>query len=104
MYNGRDTDRIRVETHCSNKFRNRIIGKKSEILKINYFLQPTENSRLANGIGNSYCNYTSYQIMKMIEQKKINAQYTFLHIPKSFKKEKTVKEIKQMLNQVQHDK
>jgi pyrrolidone-carboxylate peptidase len=75
MYSGRDREKLRIETQC--KF-------ETEKLTINNFFKSDNHSKLANGIGNSYCNYISYRIMKIINDGNLNIEYTFIHIPKSF--------------------
>lgn len=88
MYSGRDKDKLRIETHYSEN------GKK---FPINYFLTPGKNTKLASGIGNSYCNYISALIMKAINGGKLNSKYTFIHVPKSFEIESAVEEIGKMM-------
>lgn len=93
MYNRIDKDKLRIETHYS--------AEKGK-LPINYFLTPNKNSKLAKGIGNSYCNYISAQIMKLINQNKLKAHYTFIHIPKTFQVDKAAKEIEEMLSKLNY--
>ncbi len=88
MYNRTDKDNLRIETHYS------VRKNKSQI---NYFLTPSKNTKLTNGIGNSYCNYASAQIMNLINIGKLKAKYTFLHIPKTFQVDKAINEIEEML-------
>lgn len=83
-YSGVDQEKIRIETLSSNQFRNGSVeGNKYVEVEIKPFLLPTKIMKYANAIGNSYCNQTSWQIMKLINQGKLTSQYTFLHIPKS---------------------
>lgn len=89
MYSRKDKDKLRVETLC--KLDNKCYA-------INYFLQPLSKSKLANGIGKSYCNYISGRIMEKIMSQELNAQYTFIHIPKSFAVSEAVKEIEAMIS------
>lgn len=93
-YSGKDKDKIRIETVCTNKFRNL---PKSKQLPINYFFEPTESFKLAYGIGNSYCNLVSFKIMSLIENHEIDAKYTFLHIPKNLNNIIASKQISQQL-------
>lgn len=83
-YSGKDKDKLRIERMCSNAFRNTITGDTPEALHISDFLMPTENTKLAQGIGNGYCNLISYTIAKIIHQRKLKTQYGFIHIPKEF--------------------
>jgi len=88
MYNRVDKDKLRIETHYS-KDRNKF--------PINYFLTPSKSTKFANGIGNSYCNFISLQIMKAIKNKQLNSKYAFIHIPKTFQINEAVSEIESML-------
>src|SRR6185369_4529884 len=89
MYSRKDKDKLRIETQCK-------IDDKS--YAINHFLNPLSKSKLAKGIGNSYCNYISAKIMEKIKSKELDAQYTFIHIPKSFSVSEAVKEIEAMIS------
>jgi pyrrolidone-carboxylate peptidase len=89
MYSRRDKDKLRIETQCK-------IDDKS--YAINYFLNPISRSKLAKGIGNSYCNYISAKIMEKINNGQLNSEYTFIHIPKSFSISEAVKEIGEMIS------
>jgi pyrrolidone-carboxylate peptidase len=100
IYSGKDQDAIRIETVTTNKFRNDPIEKDvaDDHLKINYFLKPTDHDvKLASGMGNSWCNLISWKIMRLIMNKKLASQYSFLHIPKTFSSYRTIKIIKRML-------
>ena len=104
VYSGIDQDKIRIETKCSNQFRNDFIEEnKFEEILMNPFLKPFQLSKYATGIGNFYCNLVSWKIMRFILQKKLKSQYTFLHIPKSLGTIMLVKEI-DFLMKVLHDK
>jgi pyrrolidone-carboxylate peptidase len=65
-YSGVDQDQIRKVT-------------------INSFLSENSQMKSAEAMGNSHCNLVSWKIMQLINQGKLNAQYTFLHIPKNMK-------------------
>lgn len=78
MYPGRDQNKIRIETECTNQFRNN--KENLEKLNIPYFIQPNEHMKLAKSIGNSWCNLVSYRLIKAVP----DTRYTFLHIPKRF--------------------
>lgn len=85
-YSGTDQDKVRVETICTNKFRNDLVeGDKYKQIEIELFIKPAEDMKYARGIGNSYCNLVSWKITQLIKQKKLKAQYAFLHIPKTIK-------------------
>ena len=86
VYTGRDQEKIRLETKCSNKFRNDYVTGDSRVeYKIKPFLKESEQFKIASGIGNSYCNYVSFKIMNLIGKGRLNCGYTFLHIPKKLK-------------------
>lgn len=91
MYSGKDKDKLRIETLCLDE---------NETRQINYFLTPHIQTKLAKGIGNSYCNFVSFQIMKEIENKKLNTKYTFIHIPRTFDIDEAIAEINQMLSEL----
>lgn len=88
MYSGRDRNKLRIETVCKDKGKSRYI---------NYFLNPANHSKLAQGIGNSYCNLVSLLIMEAIDKGALTSKYTFIHIPKSFQSNLAVSEINKML-------
>lgn len=98
VYSGRDQGKIRIEKVCTNKFRNDFIeGDSLAEIKIKPYLQPSQNSKFAQGIGNFYCNLISWKIMKLINEKRLASKYTFLHIPKKMKTWLAVAEIDRML-------
>lgn len=85
-YSGVDQDKIRIETLCTNKFRNDILyGNEYVEKKIDPYLEVSESMKFASGIGNSYCNLVSWKITELIDKGKLKAKYTFLHIPKNIK-------------------
>ncbi|MCL5784693.1 MAG: hypothetical protein M1142_05065 [Patescibacteria group bacterium] len=97
-YSGQDNDAIRIETTTNNKFRNNIIDSKDpKTLSINPFLKPSPGMKLASGLGNSWCNFVSWKIVKLINQKSLKSQYTFLHIPKRFPVNQAVMTIEKAL-------
>ena len=77
-YGGRDKESIRIETECTSQFRNQ--RENLYRLAIPYFFKPELPFKLARGIGNSWCNLISYQMLS----KAPDAKFTFLHIPKGF--------------------
>lgn len=77
-YSGRDTSHLRIETLCTSQFRN--TDTEHITLPIPYFLRPEPPFRLAQGIGNSYCNLVSYGIVSRASSR----PYTFIHVPTSF--------------------
>lgn len=93
-YTGRDKDTIRIETECSSQFRN----DKQDLRKLTipYFFKSEPPFRLANGIGNSWCNLVSYQILSRV----LDARTTFLHIPKTFNIERAVRAIDSQLSRL----
>lgn len=103
-YSGRDQDRIRIETKCTNKFRNDFLeGDELIEVPINSYLRPSGKSKLAQGIGNSFCNLTSWEIMKLINEDKLPSRYTFLHIPNKMKTRFVVQEIDKMLAEFKNE-
>lgn len=85
-YSGVDQDKIRIETICSNQFHNDLVdGDQYTEVEIKPFLEPSATMKYAKAIGNSYCNQVSWKIMQLINNGKLNSQYTFLHIPKTMK-------------------
>lgn len=85
-YSGIDQDKIRIETICSNQFRNNFAdsARYSEVV-IKPFLISTGDMKYAKAIGNFHYNQISWKIMKLINRGKLRSQYTFLHIPKTMK-------------------
>ncbi len=81
-YSGIDQDKIRIETVCTNQFRNNYDGGVPKQITLNYFLQPNENLKLGKAMGNSYCNQVSWKIMELINRGELCSKYTLLHIPK----------------------
>lgn len=83
-YSGIDQNQIRIEKKFSNQFRNGYIeGSDYAELKIQPFLHPSAQMKIANAIGNSYCNLVSWKIAQLTQQKLLSSRYTFLHIPKT---------------------
>jgi hypothetical protein len=80
MYSGRDTDFLRIETVCKNKFRNSKINSAGlDEYRIEPFLAASSHSKVTAGLGNSYCNLVSYLI-----KTSSSFPYTFIHIPRTF--------------------
>lgn len=84
-YSGIDQDKIRIETITKNHFRNDPIESNApEEIVINNFLKTSsENFKIASALGNSYCNFISWKIMRLIDSGLLRSKYSFLHIPKS---------------------
>ncbi len=99
-YSGRDKEKLRIETICTNKFRNGVIALDSEGFKISNNIKVGSNSKLAKGIGNSYCNLMSYLFSLKLLSKNIKNEvgFAFIHIPKSFKVEVAIEEIMGLLS------
>jgi len=86
QYSGVDQDQIRIETVCTNKFRNDYVdGTEKQKIKLNSFLFANSQMKLAEAMGNSHCNLVSWRIMQLINRGELNSKYTFLHIPKNMK-------------------
>jgi len=98
IYTGRDSDKIRIETKCSNRYRRGFIdGDEFTEIDMSPYLHPLSNSKFAQGIGTSQCNLMSWKIMSLIREGKLKSGYTFLHIPKKFGVPRAVQEINRML-------
>ncbi len=86
-YPGVDQDFIRIETLAKNQFRNSVIEKEfplSKKLLIKPFVKQVPGAKFASGLGNSWCNFVSWKIVRLIEGKILQSQYSFMHIPNSF--------------------
>jgi hypothetical protein len=61
IYTGRDQDKIRIETTCTNRVNNNYADSDSQLrsLAINYFVKPQQHSKLAYAMGTSSCNIIS---------------------------------------------
>lgn len=99
MYSRVVQDKIRIETECTNQFRNGFLdgGTTRITLPLQPFLKPGSTSKFARGIGTSYCSMASWKIMTKIQSGELSAQYTFLHIPKTMPVWVAVKEIDELL-------
>lgn len=93
MYSDKDQDKLRIEMFCTNKFRNKIDGDHLQTLPIPYFLKSTGNMKLANGIGNSWCNLACYKLLSTDP----NVEFTFIHIPKIFDVGTVVVELEKLI-------
>lgn len=83
-YSGVDQDKIRIETICTNQFRNEYLDSDiKQQVDINPYLQSSSVFKYTNAIGNSHCNLVSWKIMQLINSSKLKSKYTFLHIPKN---------------------
>lgn len=100
QYTGRDNDRLRIETMCSNQFRNGHIGGTRQELRMHDFLLPGPSSKVATGIGNSWCNAISFQMISMIRIHKLTTRYAFIHIPKAFPVKDAVLELLSMIESI----
>lgn len=101
LYSGIDKDKIRIETRCTNQFRNGPIDKflpTSRSIEINNFVPMAAGFKYSKAMGNSYCNLVSYKIMQQIESKQISSKYSFLHIPNSHGYKISAKQIDNRLN------
>ena len=102
-YTGVDKDNIRIETVTKNQFRNDVIENAFLISKqivIDPFVKESENTKIASALGNSWCNLISWKIMRLIENKELKSQYTFLHIPSSFNSDFAVEIIDRLTEQL----
>jgi pyrrolidone-carboxylate peptidase len=94
QYSGVDVSDIRIETNATSQFRN----DKShfEAIAIPYAFEPQEHFKLANNIGNSWCNLVSYRLIKTTP----SLRYTFLHIPRTFNPGSAAEAIDAQLNRL----
>lgn len=99
-YSGKDTDRLRIELSCSNKFRNKLLGERLETFQISEFLSSQHVSKYAKGIGNSYCNLISYKFAQNILRSNLETKYGFIHIPKEFDMKEAAKEIEKLISKL----
>lgn len=98
VYTGRDRNKIRIETKCSNQFRNSFIeGNNLQELTIKPYIKPLENSEFVERTGNSYSNMASWKITKLINQGELPSQYSLLHVPKIMSIKIAITEIDKML-------
>lgn len=94
IYSGRDKDKIRIETICTNKFKRGFLDIDEKVeLTIPNFLTEDDKFKLAKGMGNSYCNFSAYKITKFIKGNKLDTKFSFLHVPKRCKKEEILTSI-----------
>lgn len=103
-YSGGDPNFIKIETLTKNQFRNSVIENElpmSKKLLIKPFVKQIPQTKYASALGNSWCNLVSWKIVKLIEDEKLNSQYTFLHIPDSFKYRETLEVLEEMLSPFQ---
>jgi pyrrolidone-carboxylate peptidase len=91
-YSGTGTSELRIETVCSNQFRNNT--EDFHKVPIPFFLRSSVRLKLTNSIGNSWCNKVSYTIVT----RHPDIPYSFLHIPKIFPPEEAMRAIKEQLN------
>lgn len=90
-YSGRDRKTLRVETACTNKFRNSFVDSSALIThSLNAYIQPNTQIKLAKGIGNSYCNLFSYLLINELLKIDSKSHYNFVHIPKNFNSENAI--------------
>jgi hypothetical protein len=98
LYSGRDREKIRIETKCTNKLsRGYSEGNKLIEVPLNPFLVPSGGSKYGQRMGNSLCNLTSWKIMKLVNSGRLRSRYTFLHLPKTMKTPRVVAEVDKML-------
>ncbi len=96
-YSGKDRDMLKIETRCTNKFKNSFYGSTFQELPLSNFLTSGNHTHFGKSIGNSYCNLISYLLMKNINDMHLQTHYSFVHIPKTFDIEEAVVEISAML-------
>lgn len=96
QYSGKDKGKLRIEMRCNKRFRNKEI-KGSYLLEISEFLKSQKNSKIAFGLGNSWCNLLS---VSMINARGYVPLYGFIHIPKAFDIVKASSEITQICGDI----
>ena len=102
-YFGIDQDNIRIETVTKNQFRNTLIETNYQITKkliLEPFVRQVPQAKLASALGNSWCNLISWKIARLIEKGEVQSQYTFLHIPKSFRVSAAIEIIESMIQEI----
>jgi len=85
IYTGKGKEFLHLETETVNQFKkSKIDDDIQDKLNLNPFLKESVDLKLTNTIGTSFCNYVSWKIALEIHQGKLNSEYSFVHIPKSF--------------------
>lgn len=105
-YSGKDQNLIRIETECKNQFRNNQIDPSLPIettLTWKAFLAKNDKSKKGAALGNSWCNLVSWRIMQLIESKKLQSHYTFLHLPQSLPEEQLIETVQNLINSAKAD-
>jgi pyrrolidone-carboxylate peptidase len=98
IWSGRDQDKVRIETRCTNIFRRGFIeGNSLRKLKLKPFLKPDQGSKYGTGMGFSYCNRASWRVAREIEKGQLNSEFCFLHLPRMMKDEQLVAEVINLL-------
>lgn len=94
-------DKIRIETKCHNRFKNKFIDGDQEIeYQINPWVKEGDKSVFTDKIGKSYCNYISFKIVGLINKGELRSKFSFLHIPKNMPIEITKTEVERMIRTI----
>ena len=68
------------------------------------FVIPTQEMKYASAMGNSECNYISWKIMELVDEGRLNARYTFLHLPKSMNVSKITNILSECISVIMEEK
>jgi len=82
-YSWPDNDFFRLETFCTNRFRNEFLDSSGlKKYQLSLIFDQDSRRKLAYGIGNSRCNLVSYKISRLADLNNYRAKYWFVHVPK----------------------
>jgi hypothetical protein len=97
-YHQSDKSNILITQTCSNYTKGNYDDSTNLIEKaIPNFLQQNSYMDFNNSSDESWQNYSCYEITKLIESKKLNAEFTFLQIPRQVKPWIAQKQIDEVL-------
>ena len=84
-YTGVDQDSLRIESYCTNSFRNETVDGWDQIQYPLYVpIKAPLGFKKWTGMWNWFCNNTCYKLLKWVESEKSVAKLLFIHIPKSY--------------------
>ncbi|RJQ26033.1 hypothetical protein C4577_04360 [Candidatus Parcubacteria bacterium] len=98
-YSGIDQEAVRIETVAKNQFRNDPIEPDVFLKEVCFtpFVKQVNGTKLVSGLGNSWCNFISWKILRLISNNKLSSRYSFLHVPRSFRTRNAVEIIEEMI-------
>lgn len=97
-YTGVDQDNLRIESYCTNSFRNDTVDGWPQIqfpLYVPEFVP--EWFKAWKGMWNWFCNNTCYKLLKWIEWNSPDTKLLFIHIPESYNWSNTVTAISHLM-------